>query len=58
VEVIVLELNAEYLKDMHISREQNTGQNHKIKICNEPFEFVAVFRHEQQLHIETAFIKT
>jgi hypothetical protein len=42
---------------MHISREENTGQNHTINIGNESFEVMAVFRHEQQLHINIAFIK-
>jgi len=42
---------------MRISREQNAGQNHKIKIGNESFEAVAVFRHEEQLHVKIAFIK-
>lgn len=48
VDAVGLEVNAEWLKDMHISREQNAGQNHQIRTGNESFEVVAVFRHEQQ----------
>jgi hypothetical protein len=37
---IGLVVNAENIKHMVMSREQNTGQNHKIKVNNKSFERV------------------
>jgi hypothetical protein len=38
-----VELNAEKAKYMSLSRHQNAGQNHDVKICNRCFENVAEF---------------
>jgi hypothetical protein len=43
-----LEVNAEKTKYMVMSRDQNAGQNHNIKIDNESFE-----RAEQFKYLET-----
>jgi hypothetical protein len=40
-----LEVNAENTKYMLLSRHQNAGQNHDIKIANRSFENVAQFKH-------------
>jgi hypothetical protein len=40
-----LEVNAEKTKYMLLSRHQNVGKNHDIKIANRSFENVAQFRH-------------
>jgi hypothetical protein len=42
---ISLELNAEKTKYMLLSRHQNAGQNHGIKVPNRSFENVAQFRY-------------
>jgi hypothetical protein len=42
---IGLEVNTEKTKYMSLSRHQNAGQNHDIKIGNRCFENVAQFRH-------------
>jgi hypothetical protein len=42
---IVREVNTEKTKYMSLSRHQNTGQNHDIKIGNRWFENVAQFRY-------------
>jgi hypothetical protein len=42
---IGLEVNAEKTKYMIMSRDQNAGQNHKIKIDNESFERVEQFKY-------------
>jgi hypothetical protein len=41
---IGLEVNAEKTKYMVISRDQNAGQNHNIKICNKSFARVEQFK--------------
>jgi ribosomal protein S2 len=40
-----LELDTEKTKYMLLSRHQNAGQNHDIKIANRCFENVAKFRY-------------
>jgi hypothetical protein len=40
-----LEVNAEKTKYMLLSRHQNAGQNHDIKIANRSFENVAHFKY-------------
>jgi hypothetical protein len=40
-----LEVNAEKTKNMLLSRHQNAGQNHNIKIGDSSFENVARFRY-------------
>jgi ribosomal protein S2 len=40
-----LEVNTEKTKYMLLSRHQNAGQNHDIKIANRCFENVAKFRY-------------
>jgi hypothetical protein len=40
-----LEVNAENTKYVLLSRHQNAGQNHGIKIANRCFENVAVFKY-------------
>jgi ribosomal protein S2 len=40
-----LEVNAEKTKYMLLSRHQNAGQNHDIKIANRSFEYVVQFRY-------------
>jgi hypothetical protein len=40
-----LEVNSEKTKYMLLSRHQNTGQNHNIKIANRSFENVAHFKY-------------
>jgi hypothetical protein len=40
-----LEVNAEQIKYMLLSRHQNAGQNHDIKINNRSFENVAQFKY-------------
>jgi hypothetical protein len=40
-----LKVNAEKTKYMLLSRHQNAGQNHKIKIANRSFENVAKFKY-------------
>jgi hypothetical protein len=40
-----LEVNAENTKCMLLSRHQNAGQNHNIKIANRSFENVGQFRY-------------
>jgi hypothetical protein len=40
-----LQVNAEKTKYMLLSRHQNAGQNHDIKIGNRCFENVAQFRY-------------
>jgi hypothetical protein len=40
-----LEVNTEKIKYMSLSRHQNAGQNHDIKIGNRWFENVAQFRY-------------
>jgi hypothetical protein len=42
---VVLEVNAEKTKCTLLSRYQNAGQNHDIKIANRSFENVAQFRY-------------
>jgi ribosomal protein S2 len=42
---IALEVNAEKRKYMLLSRHQNAGQNHNIKVANKCFENVAQFRY-------------
>jgi hypothetical protein len=42
---IGLEVNAEKTKYMLLSRHQNAGQNHDIKIVNKCFENVAQLRY-------------
>jgi hypothetical protein len=42
---IGLEVNAEKTKYMVMSRNQNAGQNHKIKIDNKSFERVEQFKY-------------
>jgi hypothetical protein len=42
---IGLEVNAEKTKYMVMSRDQNAGQNHNIKIDNKPFERVEQFKY-------------
>jgi hypothetical protein len=42
---IGLEVNAEKTKYMVISRDQNSGQNHNIKIDNKSFERVEQFKY-------------
>jgi hypothetical protein len=42
---IGLEVNAEKTKYMVMSRDQNAGQNHKIKIDNKLFERVEQFKN-------------
>ena len=41
------EVIAEKTKYMFLSRYQNAGQNHNIKIYNKSFESVEQFRYEQ-----------
>jgi hypothetical protein len=40
-----LEVNAEKTKYMLLSRHQNAGQNHDIKIANRSFENVSQFKY-------------
>jgi hypothetical protein len=40
-----LEINTETTKYMLLSRHQNAGKNHQIKIANRSFEIVAQFRY-------------
>jgi hypothetical protein len=40
-----LEVNAEKIKSMLLSRLKNAGQNHDIKIANRSFENVAQFKY-------------
>jgi hypothetical protein len=40
-----LEINAEKTKYMIMSRHQNSGQNHNIRIANESFENVTKFKY-------------
>jgi hypothetical protein len=40
-----LEVNVEKTKYMLVSRDQNAGQNRKIKIGNSSFENVSNFKH-------------
>jgi hypothetical protein len=40
-----LKVNTEETKYMLLSRHQNTGQNHDIKLANRSFENVAQFRY-------------
>jgi hypothetical protein len=40
-----LEVNTEKIKCMLLSRHQNAGQNHDIKLGNRYFEIVAQFRY-------------
>jgi hypothetical protein len=40
-----LEVNAKKCKYMLLSRHQNAGQNHDMKIGNRPFENVARFKY-------------
>jgi hypothetical protein len=53
---IGLEVNAEKIKYMVMSRDQNAGQNHNIKINNKSFERVEQFKYlgttvnESKLH--------
>jgi hypothetical protein len=42
---IGLEVNAENTKDMVMSRNQNAGHNHNIKIDNKSFEKVEEFKY-------------
>jgi hypothetical protein len=42
---ICLEVNAEKIKYMVMSRDQNAGQNGNIQICNKPFETVEQFKY-------------
>jgi hypothetical protein len=42
---IGLEVNAEKNKYMVMSQDQNTGQNHNIKIDNKSFEWVQQFKY-------------
>jgi hypothetical protein len=39
-----IKLNAEKIKYMFMSHEQNSGQNHDVKIGNKSFESVAKFK--------------
>jgi hypothetical protein len=45
IKEIGLEVNAEKTKHMAISRDQNAGQNHNIKIDNKSFERVVQFKY-------------
>jgi hypothetical protein len=40
-----LEINAGKAKYVIMSRHQNSGQNHSIRIANESFENTAKFKH-------------
>jgi hypothetical protein len=42
---IGLEINAEKTKNMIMSRHPNSGQNQNIRIANESFEKVAIFKY-------------
>jgi hypothetical protein len=42
---IGLEINADNIKYMIMSRHPNSGQNQKIRIANESFENVAEFKY-------------
>jgi hypothetical protein len=42
---VCLEVNTDKTKYMLLSRHQNAGQNHDIKIANRCFENVAQFRY-------------
>jgi hypothetical protein len=42
---IGLEVNAEKTKYTVMSRDQNTGQNHNIKLDNKSFEMVQQFKY-------------
>jgi hypothetical protein len=44
-EEVGLEVNAEKTKYMLLSRRQNAGQNHNMKIGNRSFENVAQFKY-------------
>jgi hypothetical protein len=39
-----LDVNPEKTKDMFLSRHQNAGQNHDMKVANRAFENVEQFR--------------
>jgi hypothetical protein len=43
--VVGLEVNAKKTKYMSLSRQQNAGQNHNIKIANRSFENMAQFKY-------------
>jgi hypothetical protein len=43
--VVGLEVNADKTRYMLLSRPQNAGQNHDIKIADRSFENVAQLRH-------------
>jgi hypothetical protein len=54
-----LEMNAEKTKYMIMSRHQKSGQNQNIRIANESFETVAIFKylgttltHQNDIHDE------
>ena len=42
---IGLEVNADKIKYMVVSRDQNAGQSHSIKTDNSPFERVEEFKY-------------
>jgi len=44
-----LEVNADKTKYMIVSRCQNAGHNHNIKMGNESFERVEEFKYSEQL---------
>jgi hypothetical protein len=43
--VISLEVNAEKINYMFLSRHQNAGQNHDVEITNRSFENAAQFKY-------------
>jgi hypothetical protein len=55
--VVGLEVNAEKTSNMLLSRRQNAGQNHDIKIANRCFENVAQFRYLETTGTNQNFIR-
>jgi hypothetical protein len=51
-EEVGLEANAEKTKYMLLSRHQNAGQNHGIKIANRSFENLAQFKYRNVIQEE------